>query len=108
MKGAIILKGFIGMFLIISIPNWVLASDGKPPRNFKFNHSVINLIQSDTIPPPKNNTESNNDKHDQVIIKEVPKARRLPVPVPVVIKIKPVRIIKPRIKIITPLIKAIH
>ena len=108
MKGAIILKGFIGIFLIISIPNWVLASDGKPLFNLKFNHTVINLIQSDTIPPPKNNTESNNDKHDEVIIKEVPKARRLPVPVPVIVKIRPVRIIKPRIKIITPLIKALH
>jgi len=108
MKGAIILKGFIGMFFMISIPNWVLASDGKPVCSITFNHTVINLIQSDTIPPPKKITESTNDKPSADIIKEVPKARRQPVPIPVIVNIKPVKIIKPKIKIIKPLIKVLH
>jgi len=108
MKRAIILKGFIGMFFMISIPQWVLASDGKPVCNFTFNHTAINLIQFDTIPPPKKSTEITNDKPRADIIKEVPKARRQPVPIPVNVNIKPVKIIKPKIKIIKPLIRVLH
>lgn len=108
MKGAIVLKGFIGMFFMISIPHWVLASDGKPADNFTLNHTAINLIQFDTIPPPKKSTEITNDKPGAEIIKEVPKARRQPVPIPVNVNIKPVKIIKPKIKIIRPLIRVLH
>lgn len=109
MKGAIILKGFIGMFFILSFPKWVMAGDGKPACNITFNHTAINPVQSDTIPPPpKKSMEITNDKPAVDIIKEVPKARRLPVPIPVNVNIKPVKIIKPNIKIIKPLINVLH
>lgn len=106
MKGTIMLKVFILILFITAIPGWVLANDGKPVCNIKFNRVVINSIQTDTLPPPKKNTENINDKPAEGIIKEVPKARRQPVPVPVSVKIKPVKIIKPNI--IKPLIRVLH
>ncbi len=106
MKGAIILKGFIGMLFIISIPQWASAKEGKPLCNITLNHIVINPMQSDTLPPPKAGMESNNEKPISGIIKEVPKSRRQPVPIPVVVKIIPVKIIKPNI--IKPLIRVLH
>jgi hypothetical protein len=106
MKGAIILKGFMGMFFIISSPQWVLANEDKPLCNITFNHTAMNSIQSDTLPPPIKSTESAIDKPAADIIKEVPKARKQPVPIPVNLQIKPIKIIKPTI--IKPLIKILH
>jgi hypothetical protein len=112
MKGAIILKGFIGMFFMISIPQWALAIDGKPVGNILFNHTAISQMQSDTIPPPKKNMENNNQPGENVdkkpvagVIKVVPKARRQSVPIPVNVKVKPVKIITPIIK---PVIRILH
>lgn len=109
MKAAIIRKNFIGMFFMISIPNWALAIEGQPLCNIVANHITINRNQSDTIPPPKKSTPANlvaNDKPVRKIIKVVPKARRQPIPIPVKVKVKPVKIIKP--KIIKPVIKILH
>jgi hypothetical protein len=103
MKGAL-WKGCIGMFFIISLPQWVMAKEGKPLCNITFNH-VANLMQSDTLPPPKNSAAGTNGKPAVAIIKVVPKARRQPVPIPVIVKVKPVKIVKPIIK---PLIRILH
>lgn len=106
MKGTVLLKGFIGMLFVISIPQLVLAKDSKPVCNFKMNHIAFNSIQSDTLPPAKTITAGTDDNPSPNIIKEVPKARRLPVPIPVSVNVKPVIIIKP--KIIKPLIRVLH
>jgi len=103
MRGAL-WKGFIGMFFIISLPQWVMAKEGKPLSNITFNH-IANLIQSDTLPPPKKSTAGTNDKPAVATIKVVPKARRQPVPIPVIVKVKPVKIVKP---IIRPVIRILH
>ncbi len=103
---AIVLKGFIGIFFMISMPKWVLARDGKPVCNLAFNHTVISAIQSDTLPPPPGKImESNKDMPAVDIIKVVPKAHKQPVPIPVNVQVKPVKIIKP---IITPVIRVLH
>jgi hypothetical protein len=106
MKGTILLKGFIGVLFIISIPQLVLANDSKPGCNFTMDLIAFNSIQSDTLPPATTITAGTNDNPAPNIIKEVPKARRLPVPIPVSVNVKPVIMIKP--KIIKPLIRVLH
>lgn len=111
MKGAII-GSFIALFSIAAIPNQVLASDGGPVCGITFKHTVFNLTQDTIPPPPKKNTENSKDpqvKDDQPVakvIKVIPKARRQPIPLPVKVNVKPVKIIKPTI--IRPLIKVLH
>jgi hypothetical protein len=105
MKGATILKVFIAIFFIIGIPHTVLADTGKPPGGIQFSHIPINELLSDTI-IPKKKVESTKDKPSATAIKVVPKARRQAIPIPVKVKVKPVKIIKP--KIIKPLIKVLH
>lgn len=105
MKGTIILKGLITGFIFLCLPGWLLADTGGPICHFKF----TNIVASDTIPPPsqvKSTVVTNDQATGEVkTIKVVPKARRQPVPVPVTIEVKPVKIIKPIIK---PIIKVLH
>lgn len=108
MKGSKLLKAFIGIFFLISFPLWVLADKGKPVCNIKIIQSAINLMQADTLLPLPKNTESPKDKPIETTIKEVPKARRQAVPIPIIVKVKPVKIIKPKIKVIKPVIKVFH
>ena len=93
MKGTIILKGLIAGFLFISLPGGLLADTGGPVCHFKF----TNLLASDSIPPPSQvkSIVVTNDRATREVktIKVVPKARRQPVPVPVTIEIKPIKII---------------
>lgn len=95
------------MFCIITIPLWTFA-EGKPVEHFAFNLSTLSSMQSDSLPPSKSAAQAPDSKPlpDADIIKVVPKARRQPVPVAVKVKIKPVKVIKP--KIIRPLIKVLH
>jgi hypothetical protein len=91
MKAAIILKGFIGMFFITCISQRALAKEGSPVCNVLFNYFTLTQIPKDTIPTPKKNNENSNNKPDADvankpaadIIKEVPKARRQTIPIPV-------------------------
>lgn len=106
MKGANMWKGFIGIFFMITMPQWVLANEGKPVCNLTFKHTAINLIQSDTPRVPVKSTKSVTDKPVQDILKVVPKARKQPVPIPVNVEVKPIKIIKP--KIIKPIIRVLY
>ncbi len=99
-----IIKRLVVIFLIIGLPQVVLAIDVKPLKGFDFIPVLQNSI-ADTIPPVNKTTEKIDQKRDDDIIKVVPKARRQPIPLPVV-KIEPVKIIKP--KIIKPVIKVLH
>ena len=94
---------------------WVLAKEGKPANNIQIFIEPIRLIQSDTLPPVSKNTETKSENPIIEKIKEVPKARRQSVPIPVV-KVERIKVIKPKIitpkiikpKIIKPLIKGIN
>jgi hypothetical protein len=107
MKRTSIVKQLISLFCIITIPLWTLA-EGKPVEHFAFNLGALSSMQSDSIPPSKNTAQTPDNKPlpDADIIKVVPKARRQRVPVAVKVKIKPVKVIKP--KIIRPIIKVLH
>ena len=111
MKGAIIGKCLIGILVLISSPQWIMARAVHPAKQITSETAIISL-QTDTLPPSKKITEAPgdkpvpNDKPVAKVIKVVPKARRQTVPVPVDIKIKPVKIIKP--KIIKPVIRVLH
>jgi hypothetical protein len=107
MKGAKILKGFWGFFFLINIPGMALASKGDPVCKINLNLAAFEAKIVDSLPPPQEKTESPKEKKAESQIKEVPKARRQEIPVPVV-NIKPVKIIKPKIKVIKPVIKILH
>ena len=108
MKGAKILKCVIGMFFLTSLPLWALADNGKPACNIKIIQSVIIPMQADTSLPSQKNVESPKDKPADAVIKEVPLARKQAIPIPVNIKVNPIKIIKPKIKVIKPVIKVLH
>jgi hypothetical protein len=97
-----IIKRLIVFVLIISLPQFVMASEEMPVKNFR---SVLQNNISDTTLPGKKGTGKIDEKPDNNIIKVVPKARRQPIPLPMV-KVNPVKIIKP--KIIRPVIKVLH
>ena len=97
------------MFFLISLPVWSFASRGKPICNFSMIQPAANPMQSDTLLPEKKNIE--NPKKDapfDPVIKVVPLARKQVIPVPLNVKVNPVKIIKPNIKVIKPVIKILQ
>lgn len=111
MKGAMIGKCLIGMLIIISTPQWIMAKAIHPAKQITSETAVISL-PTDTVPSSKKITEAPrekavpNDKPVAKVIKVVPKARRQMVPIPVNVGIKPIKIIEP--KIIKPVIRVLH
>lgn len=101
MKAIKISKGVIIAFFINVIPTLVFAE-----RDISLPEIRITLKSSlvtDTIPSTNKPKENPTDKPATAIIKEVPKPRKLQVPVPVSIKVQPIikpKIIKPVIKIV--------
>lgn len=112
MKRALIAKVIVGVSLTINIPLLALAKELKAIGKMEM-YEV-----ADSLPTPANkSTESipvqTDEKEKPLVnaIKVVPKARRQAVPVPVVIKVKPVKVIKPKIikpKIIKPVIRVLQ
>lgn len=108
-------KTIIIIFLLISMPVWALAVDGKPDYEFTITEPVIR-ISSDTSLPAKRDIEKPKEKPVEnlvekpvvIVIKEVPLARKQAIPVPVKVKINPVKVIKPKITVIKPVIKIVH
>lgn len=111
MKGAMKWKCLIGMLLIISSPQWIMAKAVYPIKQITSETAIISL-PTDTVPSSKKAAEAPEDKlvpKDKPVAKVinvVPKARRQTVPIPVNVEIKPIKIIKP--KIIKPVIRVLH
>jgi hypothetical protein len=101
MKGLKILRCFTG-FIFMVLPYFTRAGVGKPVVNL----IIISKIQTDTVAPKATDLDNRGDRPAEDIIREVPKSRRQPVPIPVKIKVIPVNIIK--LKIVKPIIKIIH
>jgi hypothetical protein len=101
MKVLKILRCLSGLIFMI-LPYFTRAGDGKPVVNL----IAISKIKTDTIAPKAPGSDNQGDKPAEDIIREVPKSRRQPVPIPVKIKVIPVNIIK--LKIVKPIIKIIH
>jgi len=103
------LKCFKGLIFLLIIPILTRANDGKPVLHYTM---IISFsapsLQFDTTRKVKTPEIANNKPVDDVIkddiIKVVPKARKQAIPIPV--KLKPVKIIKP--KIIRPVIKILN
>jgi hypothetical protein len=95
------------LLFFMAATSFCYANDGHP-KSFPHIVSYKELIplQNDTIPATKKIPETKTDNSSTgTTIKEVPKAKKqiAPVAVPVQVKLKPIKIIKP--KIIKPVIK---
>ena len=108
MNGIKLLKQFIGMVFLISLPVWAFASKGEPVCGFSLIQPATNYMQSDTLLPPKKNTEHPKDQPADPVIKVVPLARKQVIPIPLDVNIKPVKIIQPKIKVIKPVIRILQ
>ena len=97
------------------------AADGKPCAGIKINYVQINQVIADTTAPAKDNKASEGKTGEQKeenkteekpveVVKVIPNARRQPIPVPVKVNVKPVKIIKPKIikPVLKPVIKILH
>lgn len=108
MKRIIILNVFTAIFVLCSIAVSAKTSEGK--STCRLNRDDIHIKVSDTIPVTMKpaevtGTKPVTEKPVISVIKTVPKARRVTVPKPVTVKVKPVKIIKP--KIIKPVLKVL-
>ena len=98
------LRCFIGMFILLNAPVLVNGENGKPKLHIRNCLAGMPGNQVDTLPPSVKSTDNAvAAKPAEEIIKAVPKARRQAVPIPVVIPVKPIQIVKP--KIVKPVIK---
>jgi hypothetical protein len=104
MKGKLI-KIISAIFFVAIFPATLLANNVKPFSAIRSDHFVSIALSDTLVPPAVKNVQTDNSKSEKIVIKVVPKPRRQIVPVPV-IKVKPLRTIKP--KIIKPVIKVIH
>lgn len=115
MKSTIFIKGLIVFSCITTAPFLALANNDKPAP-VKINFAQINQVIADTTLPVKDRKSSEKNEgdvsqQDQVeVVKVIPKARRQPVPVPVKVNVRPVKIIKPKIikPVLKPVIKILH
>ena len=121
MKSTITIKGLIVIFCMMAFPHVVKAADGKPSAGIKMNYVQINQLIGDTTVPAKDKKtapektgaeqEENTTEDKPVdVVKVIPNARRQPIPVPVKVNVKPVKIIKPKIMkpVLKPVIRIIH
>lgn len=123
MKSTIVVKSVLLVLSMVVIPHLGLAANGKP-FDSKTNYRLVQLTIADTtLPVTAKNTpdkpdqkpavkeEEKNDPHLPVqVVKVIPKARRQPIPVPVKVNVRPVKIMKPKIikPVVKPVIKILH
>ncbi len=120
MKSTITIKGLIVIFCMMILPR-AEAANGKPFTGIKMNYMTINRVIADTTLPTedkKNSKEkASGEKEENTtedkpveVVKVIPNARRQPIPVPVKVNVKPVKIIKPKIikSVVKPVIKILH
>lgn len=114
MKRKIILQSFTGIFLLCCLPFFMKGARKRPAGFSRDELAFIVMPLTDTIPAAAKPTEGtkpgpaiapNTGKPVATVIKEVPKARKVAVPRPVAIKVKPVKVVKP--KIIRPVLKVL-
>ena len=103
MKGFKISKNIIGIVLVLTFPMNSKACDNNTTVVVSLRVASTFMQYLDTIPTKVVSVENTINKPTESIIKEVPKARNQPIPVPINIKVNPIKIIKP--KIIKPIIK---
>lgn len=102
MKKIISIPFFTGIFLFCSMLAQAKIKGEEPAYSLTREYISVIQILSDTIPAPVKPAEATSTKPAiaqpvATIIKTVPKARKVSVPQPVVVKVKPVKIIRPKI-----------
>ena len=119
MKSTITIKGLIVIFCMLILPH-AKAADGKPCTEIKMSYVQIQMISDTTLPEKdqkspqekKTGEKQENAIQDKTVevVKVIPNARRQPIPVPVKVNVKPVKIIKPKIikPVVKPVIKILH
>ena len=104
MKGLMVLRCFIGVFILLNAPVLVNGENGKPILHIRNCLAGMPDNQADTIPASvKSSDNAVAAKPAEEIIKTVPKVRKQAVPIPVVVPVNPIKIVKP--KIVKPVIK---
>ena len=114
MKRTVTLNLLATLFFVVSVPHFLLAADGKPSTRINLQYAAINQVVADTTFPAQDQKtpEKKDAKTDEKnpVVKVIPSARRQPIPVPVKVKVQPVKIIKPKIikPVVKPVIKILH
>ncbi len=110
MKKRIITQLVSGLLLLCSVQ--AVAGVKKTGPALAHCHEEMSVVQTltDTIPAPAQQPVASPakpvaEKPVTAVIKAVPKARRVAAPKPVQVKVKPVKIIKP--KIVKPVLKVL-
>ncbi|MCW3093642.1 MAG: hypothetical protein JWP81_4711 [Ferruginibacter sp.] len=103
MKGLLVLRYFIGVFILLNAPQLASGNNGNPRLRFENCIGGMPGNHTDTLPPSPKSEDNTVTKPGDGIIKAVPKARKQALPLPVVSSVKPIQIIRP--KIIKPIIK---
>lgn len=108
MKGTIISIVFAASLLFCCVTVSAKTAKGKSTCTFTMENDLLISMASDTIPSPEKSPEAGIVKPDAektvvTVIKEVPKARKVSVPRQVIPRVKPVKVIKP--KIIKPVVR---
>jgi hypothetical protein len=76
MKEVKIFECFARLVLLMIIPMFTKANDGKPVRKFVMNYSIVLPNQLDTLAPKVKGSDNTEDKPVEEIIKTIPKARK--------------------------------
>jgi hypothetical protein len=105
MKGSIVLKSMMVLFLTALLPKLSLAYEGRGVDTININQTFTTPIQDTTHPGNTQTVVNTDDKKKVKTIKALPKPHRQPVPVPVNVKVPRVKIIQPIVK---PVIKVLH
>jgi hypothetical protein len=104
MKRTTTIKTPLFLFFITVSPLFVSAYTGQPASRIDVRQSLQLQLVQDTIPPVKAK-ETTAKTSTTEAIRVIPTARRQPIPVPVNVKVKPVKVAVP--KIIRPVVRLI-
>lgn len=92
------------MVILLNAPQLVNGENGKPKLHISNCLAGMPANHTDTLPASvKSSDNAVAAKPAEEIIKAVPKARKQAVPIPVVVPVQPIKIVKP--KIVKPVIK---
>lgn len=110
MKKRIITQLVSGFLLLCSVRASAAAKETNMINSHCQEYSGYLLAVPDTIPAPAHQpvaspAKPTAEKPVAAVIKAVPKARRVVAPKPVQVKVKPVKVIKP--KIVKPVLKVL-
>ncbi|MDO9376105.1 MAG: hypothetical protein Q7T76_16905 [Ferruginibacter sp.] len=97
MKPGKLCRVMLGLLVVVSSSTTAIATHKSAPCKFTTSQFNQIITINDTIPPAVKTVDPTTAKPADEMIKTVPKVRKQQLPVPVNIKVKPVKIIKPKV-----------